>query len=458
MRSQQVNWLHYLTEAADRSLGYVRSNLQVIGRLGLVGFPGVYPFVRAVWPDAYESLALRLVAAALCLPLLFDKHMPVSWERILPVYWCCSCAFVFPVMFGVVLIVNSAQAETVGETEYIWLAQYLIALFLFVQLINNAILATLLWLISIAIVSLVPFALVDPNWQEVQNVFFNSLLAFLTAVLAGSLTARHVELVHQHRLDAVYAIGANVAHELRTPLLGIRTRARGTKKHLKQLVDGYRWAKERCPDLDDFPDSRMGLLYSTFDDISLEAEHSNTLINILLMNSRRPKVMGESDVWVLMSDCIADTLRRFPFANQKEKGLVVVEVRRDFEVQASSILIIHILFNLLKNALFYVQRNPEGVVTVTVGNRDGEVEVHDTGPGIKKQIQRRIFERFFTTTTAGTGSGIGLSFCRQAMKELGGDIRCESEPGNYAKFTLEFPPGRVDLCGSSQIAKSANPR
>jgi len=65
--------------------------------------------------------------------------------------------------------------------------------------------------------------------------------------------------------------------------------------------------------------------------------------------------------------------------------------------------------------------------------------VEDTGTGILPQNLKRIFERFYTTTESGHGSGIGLSFCKMVMDGLGGSITCESEFGVYTRFTLLFP-------------------
>jgi signal transduction histidine kinase len=67
------------------------------------------------------------------------------------------------------------------------------------------------------------------------------------------------------------------------------------------------------------------------------------------------------------------------------------------------------------------------------------IRLNDNGPGIEAQKLKRIFEPFFTTREHGAGSGIGLFVVRQALADMGGDIRVESEPGQGATFIVSLP-------------------
>lgn len=74
--------------------------------------------------------------------------------------------------------------------------------------------------------------------------------------------------------------------------------------------------------------------------------------------------------------------------------------------------------------------------------------VSDTGPGIDTECKDRIFEPFFTTREQGNGTGIGLFVVRQALAEMGGSIRVESDPGKGATFVVSLPvsPSPVEGC------------
>lgn len=111
-----------------------------------------------------------------------------------------------------------------------------------------------------------------------------------------------------------------------------------------------------------------------------------------------------------------------------------------------------ILFNLLSNAFKFTPEN--GRVDVEVNYHDQangvkqvEVRVRDTGIGIPKEQQEKVFERFFRSDVPGSvvnqGSGIGLAITREFVKIHGGTIAVESEPGQGTCFTICIPVEEV---------------
>ena len=68
--------------------------------------------------------------------------------------------------------------------------------------------------------------------------------------------------------------------------------------------------------------------------------------------------------------------------------------------------------------------------------------VSDTGPGIEAQDVERIFDRFYTTKTAGgsrAGAGLGLAIARMIAREHGGDLTARNNPDHGATFELDLP-------------------
>ena len=96
--------------------------------------------------------------------------------------------------------------------------------------------------------------------------------------------------------------------------------------------------------------------------------------------------------------------------------------------------------NLCENAVRY--NRPGGTVTVTVGNADGRVvlSVADTGIGIAKEDQARVFERFYRVDKSRSketgGTGLGLSIVKHIVEFHSGEISLESEPGKGTVITI----------------------
>jgi len=102
-------------------------------------------------------------------------------------------------------------------------------------------------------------------------------------------------------------------------------------------------------------------------------------------------------------------------------------------------------FNILANAIEALHRTPDGggqiEITTTQENPDQiTICITDTGPGIDRAIQSKMFNPFFTTKKVGEGTGMGLAVSYNiVVEEHGGELICESELGQGCTFTLRIP-------------------
>lgn len=102
-----------------------------------------------------------------------------------------------------------------------------------------------------------------------------------------------------------------------------------------------------------------------------------------------------------------------------------------------------VLHNILGNAVKYADREKEerwARVDAALDQGTLRVEVADNGLGIPEEEQGRIFDRFYRAHhDAGDGHGLGLAIAREAVQQIGGEIRCESVPGEGSTFTFSLP-------------------
>ena len=102
--------------------------------------------------------------------------------------------------------------------------------------------------------------------------------------------------------------------------------------------------------------------------------------------------------------------------------------------------LVYVLFNLFKNALFYLVNKPDGKIQIRLENGDdwNKLYFKDNGIGIPEDELIGVFEgyRSFSFTE---GRGLGLAFCKRIMRDFGGDVTCQSDYGEWTQFVLAFP-------------------
>ena len=111
-----------------------------------------------------------------------------------------------------------------------------------------------------------------------------------------------------------------------------------------------------------------------------------------------------------------------------------VQTQGDGQLTADRSQLEQVLINLVKNA--YESGATKVEVTTT---NDGEIHVHDNGCGMSPDVVAHAFIPFFTTKP--TGTGIGLSLCRQIILKHGGTITVESQEGCGTTFVITLPEG-----------------
>lgn len=235
------------------------------------------------------------------------------------------------------------------------------------------------------------------------------------------------------RLSSLGLLTAGLAHEIRNPLVAIRT--------FTQLLP------ERYNDAE-FREGFQGLALKEVDRIC-------GLITDLLSFARpsKPNVAPED-----MSDVVEGIVRILE-TQAKEKG---VEIVRDFEANLPKVWIDReqmkqVFMNLILNAIQAMKDGGSIVVSTRVysRNRAGEtgqfiqVEIRDSGIGIPEENLEHIFDPFFTNKDE--GSGLGLSISHQIVQEHGGYITVESKLGEGTAFFINLPTGKpVRLVGNGR--------
>ncbi|HEX5338208.1 MAG TPA: HAMP domain-containing sensor histidine kinase [Gallionella sp.] len=402
--------------------------------IAIIAFPLYYFIWHDIFPQPYENLPLRLFGSALFIPLIFTNHWPEWTNRYKPIYWYFAIFYALPFFFTFMLLKNG------GST--VWLLSTLIAVFLMILLLD-----WLNLLIQFCLgVSVAWFAYyATTSTPNLGFITLESLPIFIFAIILGSIANYSAEIVQMERLRAMLATASNIAHELRTPLLGIKGGASGIRLYLPALLEAYRLAKQQGLPVQPIRQAHLSSMVGVLERIEAEVKHSNTIIDMLLMNTRINGLHRDNFSVCSAAQCVETALQRYSFASEKERQLVAWHPEGDFNFRGIELLAVHVLFNLLKNSLYYIAKADKGDISIRLQTapQGNTLVFRDTGTGIPPEVLPHIFTRFYSWVPdrdTGLGTGIGLAFCRDVMHSFGGTIKCESRLGEYTEFSLTFPP------------------
>ena len=227
------------------------------------------------------------------------------------------------------------------------------------------------------------------------------------------------QLLQQEKLAAVGQLVSGVAHELNNPLAGVMSYAELLLASAATLDHDTRLAVET---------------------IHHEAMRAAKIVSSLQTFARQqPTERRDADLNAIVTDTLA--LRRYAL----RAAQIELDVALDPALPrtwADPFQLQQVVLNLLANAEQALAEwiGPRRIVVSTryVAERI-VIAVADTGPGVTDDHRDRIFNPFFTTKPVGEGTGLGLSISDGIVRQHGGRIRVESQPGTGATFLVEIP-------------------
>lgn len=277
-------------------------------------------------------------------------------------------------------------------------------------------------------IGMISFVRSEPSAFGVEEVELISLLGRLVATAVQNIRAYEAERQTVEELRRLSALRADfvslVSHELRSPMAAVIGAARTLQDRWRTLA----------------PEQREAFLALIGD----ETNRLAALIGDVLDTSRIEAgtfsySFTDVDLGRLVKDAVATA----------SVGQDEVRVRADV---AGSVPVVRgdrerlrqVLTNLIDNAVKYSPAGDEVTVIIRPENGVVRVEVTDNGPGIPRDQQRLIFEKFGRADVPGgskPGTGLGLFIARSIVEAHGGTLDVRSRPASGATFELTLPVG-----------------
>jgi PAS domain S-box-containing protein len=246
--------------------------------------------------------------------------------------------------------------------------------------------------------------------------------------------------IMDEKMQVMKTLAATMAHESRTPLATINAQSGFVKAILPTLLSAYEHAVA-TGHVQPLSTPQVEALRELPSEMNRATINANTFINMLLAKVNFDGGNDNSRPLTLLSakDSLIEAIRLYPL-DELSTAMIKTDYSGSFEFMGDDILFRHVIFNLLKNAIFYVRSKAEGgEIQIWIEQQADWNIIHfkDTGLGISSEVLPHIFNSFYTRTHHGTG--VGLAFCKMIMEGFGGTISCQSVEGQYTHFILSFP-------------------
>ena len=234
----------------------------------------------------------------------------------------------------------------------------------------------------------------------------------------NTIKEQHINIINNAQLRQEFT--ANVSHELKTPLTAISGYAELIGNGMTGKEDTIRFSNEIH--------SNANRLLSLINDIIKLSE---------LDEADHQMEMERIDLYKLAENCV-----QMLQVTAEKQGIRLILQGESTMVMANKGLMDEVFYNLCSNAIRY--NKPGGSVTVTVGTKDEHpfLSVADTGIGIPKECQERVFERFYRVDKSRSkstgGTGLGLAIVKHIVAQHNAALHLDSELGEGTTIEIVF--------------------
>jgi signal transduction histidine kinase len=428
-----MGWLKRLFGHYEAYHAHGRPLLKYIGIVGALTYV-VFYLIRFTKPNPrpYDDLGMRVLVVILFTVLAMKDRWPQKLKKYYFVYSYWALIYCLP-FFNVFL-----SLKRHGGIPAI--SNCFIALSFLVMIADwrNTIAMLLIGIVSAALL----YVAITPH-PSIPMDMVAQIPAYLIILIGGAAFKLSEKQIDAEKLRLANSLAGSIAHEMRNPL--------GQAKMSLKSIDEMLPANGNA-----IPAEHISRMRQLVNMGQIAVHRGHQVIDLILGSLKSGTVDRSRFTYLSAAKATRKAVDEYGFIEKNVhdgrgnfRDRVTVRVVQDFIFYGDETPYVFVLFNLIKNALYYLEQKPDATIVLTVD--DHKVTVRDTGPGIDKEVLAHLFESFMTSGKA-EGTGLGLPYCKRTMQSFGGDISCDSVVGEYTQFTLTFPSVPQDKISEAATA------
>src|SRR5262245_33742533 len=262
-------------------------------------------------------------------------------------------------------------------------------------------------------------------------------------------------LVQTEKLASLGQLTAGIAHEIKNPLNFVNNFSALSAELVDEMTDVFQNSAldeaSRRKELDEIRE----LLKSNLEKVVQHGKRADAIVKNMLLHSREGS--GEHRV-VDINALVEESLNLAWHGARAEKQGFEITLERSFDPGAGKADVFpqditRVLLNLISNGFYAANRRRaetnggdyEPTLTAATKNLGDRVEIaiRDNGTGVSPDVKEKMFNPFFTTKPAGEGTGLGLSISHTVVKQHGGSIEVDTQPGEFTEIRVILPRAAV---------------
>ena len=269
-------------------------------------------------------------------------------------------------------------------------------------------------------------------------------------VVLADLQRAQDQIVMREKLAALGELTAGVAHEIKNPLNFVKNFSEVSEELLVEFKEVMEEVEEKVGE------EQYGLLQEISGDLTSNLERirshgdrANRIVHDMLMMGRGSGDARSIDINGLLDEY---TALAYHSARATDPDFNLT-IEREFGPEVGEVEVIpqdlgRVFLNMVGNACYATDEKRRATTetyfpTLTLKTeRDDEhvtIRIRDNGNGMPPEVVEKIFNPFFTTKPTGEGTGLGLAMSSDIVREHGGAIRVETEPGEFTEMIVELP-------------------